>query len=106
MTERISKSETDLAKKLMIAACGLVTIDTLICDSLDAIHVRLVARNSRWTRRRVRALYDLEARKVRFSEITDLLALIREADEATFQSFYIAISAEFIGATPAGRSAA
>ncbi|MHC3940199.1 hypothetical protein ACI0FR_01509 [Paenochrobactrum sp. BZR 201-1] len=72
--------DADLAADLLDELIGQRGLREPIKSMLDRAYDKLSRKSSKWTRRRVRAIFNKEANRIENREITDLEALIIERE--------------------------
>jgi len=76
--DRTSMSDADLAADLLDELIGYRGVREPIKNMLDRAYVKLSRKSSKWTRRRVRAIFNKEANRIDNREIAEMEAVIEE----------------------------
>ncbi|TPF76795.1 hypothetical protein FHY56_04250 [Brucella gallinifaecis] len=78
--DRTSMSDADLAADLLDELIGYRGVREPIKAMLDRAYDKLSRKSPKWTRRRVRAIFNKEANRIENREISDLEMLIAERE--------------------------
>ena len=73
-------SDADLAADLLDELIGYRGVREPIKNMLDRAYDKLSRKSPKWTRRRVRAIFNKEANRIENREITDMEAVIKERE--------------------------
>lgn len=74
-------SDIELAADLLDDVIGTRGVREPVKSMLERAYQMLVKRNSAWTRRRVRAVFNKEANRIDYREIEEMRAVIRARKE-------------------------
>jgi len=74
-------ADTDVAASLLDSVIGIRGVREPVKSMLERAYVQLSKRNSAWTRRRVRAVFNKEASRIENREIEDMRAILRAREE-------------------------
>ncbi|MDI6026744.1 hypothetical protein QBK99_11135 [Corticibacterium sp. UT-5YL-CI-8] len=74
--ENSAMSDSDLAASLMDEVIGQRGVREPVKAMLERAYQALSRRNSAWTRRRVRAVFNKEANRIDYREITEMRAVV------------------------------
>lgn len=73
-------SDAELAADLLDELIGYRGVREPIKNMLDRAYDKLSRKSPKWTRRRVRAIFNKEANRIENREITDMEAVIKERE--------------------------
>lgn len=100
-SEGPAMSDADLAADLLDSVIGNRGVREPVKSMLDRAYRALSKRNSEWTRRRVRSIFNKETTRIDHREIEEMRAVVREREtHAAFKTETARIAAMAVNRSP------